>query len=614
MTEKTRSRIRSALKSLALAPFRAVAALWRQPRMSIPAIASALLLVLCFQPFVIYPLTFICLVPLLFVVTRVSARHAFLWGWLTGTLIIFLGFHFIYTLLMEFGALPWFVAGPIHVLFSAYEGIEFAFFGALAAFLLKTRKLPPLLVVPAAYVAIEVVCREFFIFPWYLGNAPYPMIPFIQAADLGGGLLLSWFVVLVNTAAFMALEVWLERRKGTQRPYPTRSLAITAGLMGLVLIYGFWRVADVEETISEQPSIRIGLVEADLGIGLKGHTVLENLRIHQQYSMELAAQGAELIVWPETAVNTNHYVVSRQEGEDLEALRDSARITPGVLARDATFIMPSEAEFVLDPREDRTNGTTPADWLALQRGFDTPLLFGVLTEREATDSELADMPPHPWHPPRAVYNSAILLDSEGRIRGSYDKNVLLAFGEHVPFSEFLWTRFGFNFYELIPTAGQVFHGDGARVVEMPFRTRDGEEVDIRIGGMVCYEDIIAEYGLALAEQRPNMFINVINDGWFGESSAAYHHMAFSVLRAVEHRIPLVRATNTGVSSFIDPVGRILSHTDVTGAETLLEDVPIMPPPTTIYSKIGDIVGWLAWAVVLTSIVVLRRRSRPDPAV
>jgi len=613
MAGKVLSRIGAGFKWCVLAPFRPFMAMWRDRRMAIPAILSALLLVLSFQPFVIYPLTFICLVPLLFVVTRVSARKAFVWGWLTGTLIIFFGFHFIYTLLIVFGALPWFAAGPIHVLFSAYQGIEFAFFGALTAALLKTKKLPPLLVVPAVYVAVEFVCREFFIFPWYIGNAPYPLIPFIQAADLGGGLLLSWIVVLINTALFLLLATWLERRKGGDRPYPKISLAIAAAVAGLTLIYGFWRTADVDDLMAEQPSIRIGLVEADLGIGLKGHTVLENLRLHQQYSIELAARGADLIVWPETAVNTNYYPVSTEQSDDLEVLRESTRVTQGVLTRDATFIMPSEADFVLDPTEDRTNGTTPADWLALQRGFDTPLLFGVLTERAVTESERTRMPPHPWHPPRAAYNSAILVDSDGRIRGTYDKNVLLAFGEFVPFSEFLWGTFDFNFYEVIPTAGQVFHGEGARVIGMPFTTDDGVEIDVRIGGMVCYEDIIAEYGLMLAEQRPNMFINVINDGWFGESSAAYHHMAFSVLRAVEHRIPLVRATNTGVSSFIDPVGRILSHTEVTGAETLLEDVPVMPPPTTIYSRIGDVVGWLAWAVICGSIVVLRRRRPTESA-
>ena len=208
-----------------------------------------------------------------------------------------------------------------------------------------------------------------------------------------------------------------------------------------------------------------------------------------------------------------------------------------------------------------------------------------------------------------AFNTAVLIDGEGRVLGSYDKLVLLAFGETVPGSHWLYEHLGFNFFDLIPTAGDIFPGDGPSVLELPLEREGQDPVTVRLGGMVCYEDLIAWRARSLARLGPNVFVNVINDGWFEESTAAYHHMAFSVLRSVEHRLTQVRASNTGVSSFTDPVGRIRHHTEVTEPEILIDDVPIMPPPATVYTALGDVVAYLAIAG-LCAIVVIGRRRKP----
>ena len=624
MVAKRKRWLRRAIVATIFAPFHAVRAVFARPKESIPAALTGIMIVFAFVPYTIYPLAFFCLVPLISVATRVSPGRAFLWGWLSGALIICIGFYFIYTLFIVFGGLPWFAAFPIHVLFGLFQGAQLGLFALLVNLLSRDDRVPIGVSVPLAYVLVEFVCREIFIFPWYLGNATYPFLAFIQIADLFGGLGVTFVLCLTNAAIFlMARNLW-RRCRGRHEGLPWRTTAVAAVVLTLTLVYGAVRIGQVDTIASEQPTIRIGLVEADLGIGLKGHTVLENLRIHQRYSMELEEQGAQLIVWPETAVNTYNYILSRRDTDDIEELRETSEIHSGILPRDVTYLAPSGRPLVDNFDEDRAAGASPVDWLALQRGFHTPLLFGVLTERQPNDLfpfpnpaatdliwrwKTAGIPPHPSHGARLAYNSAFLIDEQGRVLGSYDKNVLLVFGEWVPLAGAVYRMTGFNFYETIPAAGDIYRGDGVRVLEMPFVTDEGEEIVIRIGGLVCYEDIIADYGLDLAELRPNMFINVINDGWFEESSAAYHHMAFSVLRAVEHRIPLVRSTNTGVSSFIDPVGRILSHTEVTEPETLLEDVPIMPPPDTVYSSVGDLLGWFSVVGVVACFVWRRRKGR-----
>lgn len=597
-------------------PYRLLRLIVTQPKKSIPVALSAALVVFSFPRFDIYPLIFLCLVPLLTVVTRVTPGKAFGWGLLCGMLITGVGFYFMIELLIVFGGLSIPFALVLHLMFAAYQGVNIALFAALTSYLSRSKRLPLALIVPASLVLAEFFCREFFIFPWVMGNATYRFTAFIQVAEFFGGFGLTALIALVNVAIYQVGEAVWARRKGSEsskrRAIPYRSVAVAVVLFGSTLVYGVLRIPAVDDLVAEQPTIRIGLVEADIGIMAKANPedVADNMLIHQAMSAQLEADGADLIVWPETAANPVDYALSIEPTDDLETLAQTARLYPRV-PRDVTFFLPSWAPLVEHSQDDVAAQTSRGDAAAIQRGFHTPLLFGVLTVGHLTELERAGRPPHPRYAPLKYFNSAILVDADGRVLGRTDKNVLLVFGEFVPLSGFLWRTFDFNFYEFIPTAGAVTAGDHVSAMDLPLE-RDGETLTVRIGVMICYEDIIAEYGLALSELQPNLFINLINDAWFLETSAAYHHMAFSVLRTVEHRLPLVRSTNTGVSSFIDPVGRIVSHTQLTGRETLIEDVAVMPPPTTLYSKVGDILGWIAVSAVVVMVVMRRKEKKRKP--
>jgi apolipoprotein N-acyltransferase len=589
--------------------FRGFVGMGREPRKTLLCLLSAAGIVFAFPPYDLFPLAFVAYVPLLFAIERVSAKRAFLWGWLVGIGLTGAGFYFIVELLLVFGDLPLPAALAAHLLFSVTHGLGVALFAFVTRYLTADRRLPIVIVVPLAYVAVEMVCREVFIFPWYLGNSTYTFTAFVQVADLFGGFGLTAIIALVNGTVYTALRALLRRRAGDAVPIPWKSAAVTAAIVGATLVYGVVRIGQVDRIVASQPTIAIGLVEADIGIFRKARPefVRNNRLIHQALSQSLAEQGADLIVWPETALNVGYYPVSRAPTDDLDELRGTLELVRGVLPRDVTWFRPSEAELVDDARREHP-GTPPLDRVGIQRGFRTPLLFGVLTARPATQDEIGGIPPRGSAPPMLRYNTAMLIDAEGRVLGSYDKNVLLAFGEYVPFSHLLYELFGLNIFELIPAAGDVTPGREVAILELPITTAEGEQIEVRIGAMICYEDILANFGLALAEMQPNLFINIINDAWFQGSTAAIHHMAFSVLRSVEHRLPLVRSTNTGISTFIDPVGRITARTEMTGAETLLVDVAVMPPPTTVYSKIGDLVGWLALLTILgfTAVRVARR--------
>lgn len=202
------------------------------------------------------------------------------------------------------------------------------------------------------------------------------------------------------------------------------------------------------------------------------------------------------------------------------------------------------------------------DRVALLRGFHKPVLFGAL---------LYEMDGRTGR--RLLFNSALLVDARGRVMGRYDKNYLLMFGEYIPLGD----KFPF-LYDWIPEAGRFEAGTTVETFDLN---------GIQIGVMICYEDILPRFTRRLATKKTHLLVNVTNDAWFGKTSEPYHHLALATMRSIETRRSMVRSTNTGVSAFIDPAGRIRKQTDLDNAEVLVDDVPLMDLDP-VYIRIGDV--------------------------
>lgn len=206
-----------------------------------------------------------------------------------------------------------------------------------------------------------------------------------------------------------------------------------------------------------------------------------------------------------------------------------------------------------------------ADRNAVQRGFRTPVLLGALTYE-----------PDPAGGPDArplLYNTALLIDGDGRVLGRYDKNYLLVFGEYIPFGDWFPVL-----YDWIPEAG---HFEAGETVEtFPF-------AGANLGVMICYEDILPGFTARLADKNPNVIINVTNDAWFGKTAEPWLHLVLAMFRAVENRMWLIRSTNTGVSAYVDAVGRLKHATSLEGEETAILEVPMMSISSP-YRRLGDV--------------------------
>lgn len=143
-----------------------------------------------------------------------------------------------------------------------------------------------------------------------------------------------------------------------------------------------------------------------------------------------------------------------------------------------------------------------------------------------------------------VFNSAFLISKDGRIVGRYDKLHLVPFGEYIPFAEHL----DFLRDVVDKPIGDFSAGKSATLFEL----RNG----LRFGVLICFEDIFSDLVGDFMKGSPNFMVNITNDAWFMKTSAPYQHAQSSVFRAVENRVPVVRAANTGLSCFIDKHGRI----------------------------------------------------------
>lgn len=200
-------------------------------------------------------------------------------------------------------------------------------------------------------------------------------------------------------------------------------------------------------------------------------------------------------------------------------------------------------------------------------------------------------PAYRKEPGRLSYlNSVYLLDRAGLEKGRSDKVHLVPFGEYVPLKRFL------PFIDKIV----VGIGDFSPGVINPLPLNGHQ-----LGVLVCYEAIFPELAREWVRQGSDLLINVTNDAWFGYSSAPWQHLAMVRFRAVENRVWIARAANTGISAFISPSGRILAATGLFIPATASCDVGLGARPG-LYARTGDLLPALFLVICVIWLVQTRK--------
>lgn len=169
------------------------------------------------------------------------------------------------------------------------------------------------------------------------------------------------------------------------------------------------------------------------------------------------------------------------------------------------------------------------------------------------------------------FNSVQVLDHEGDVVAAYDKAHLVPFGEYIPFRDFL---------PFDPMAGGVdfSEGPGPRTLQL-----DGLP---SFSPLICYEAIFPAQ-VVDQQKRPDLLINVTNDGWYGQTHGPAQHLGIARLRAVEEGIPLIRVANTGFTAVVDSHGRVAASLPPFQKAVLDFNLKLIADTKTVYATYAD---------------------------
>lgn len=405
---------------------------------------------------------------------------------------------------------------------------------AIFALLVRSIGFGPLQIFPAVFW----VTLEFWfplLFPWYLANSQVGFSWFIQSADLVGPYGAGFVLMWFNAAVYRYVSASHQER--TRRMLP----AAYATLFALVsLVYGYQRLETVGAEMAAARKLPVAAVQGNVDIDLKWDPVLaqQNLAKHQNLTQQLDA--VPLVIWPESAIEV-------WLPDELMSLPEN--LLPQLKAQPSRFI------------------------------------FGAKSFRGKPGT--ADF---------KAFNTAFITDETGRVLGRYHKQVLLAFGEYLPFARLL------SLLPAMPLADGFTAGGGPVAFHLPR--------GIRMGPLICYEDLMPDLSRRFVkETRANVLINLTNDAWYGRSVGPWQHARLSQSRAIETRRSLFRVTNTGVTSLINAKGEMVRALPMFTADVLKTELEILEGET-YYVRFGD---WFAWLMTIISaglmLGLLRRYSK-----
>lgn len=215
------------------------------------------------------------------------------------------------------------------------------------------------------------------------------------------------------------------------------------------------------------------------------------------------------------------------------------------------------------------------------KSFKTPLLSGSFQSNKRT------------------FNSAILVDENAKLIDTYKKSILLAWGETVPGTD-NYPKFQEKLRKILPALSFFGKGQGPKSMEVG---------DIKLGLNICYEGIHPDFMWSLKNKGVNLLVNLTNDSWFGSTFEPRQHMYMTLARAIELRLPLVRSTNTGITTAIDPQGNqtVMSPMNKEWTKVLKVNGHELPP-STLYQKLGSYIPWILMLGIAIPLLLHRKRN------
>ena len=495
------------------------------------AAASALLLILSFPNFEYYLLAWIGLVPLLVVIARrPSLGRAFILGWAAGSVFFYLTCYWLTYSMINYGGLPTALAYLLLIPGAIVVGIFHGVFALLVALAIQKWGRVAVLLAPIFWTALEWVRLEVTGQLWNALGYSQAYHSFLIQSANWGGVYAVSFLIVAINAV-VALLI-LSRSKLSIAAAALTTLAVVFVILDDPLRPRESYLSDalIVHVVAVQPNVPMNAVKS-----IEETKAL--IERHVSLSTKAVAsfgnlEGPRLVIWPESPMNFTY-------------------------ASDKSF-----QEFVA----------------SFARQNHTSLLFNSLEPA----------------PNDGSYNSAVLVNEEGRVISQYDKIRLMPFGEYVPLPQWL------------PGASLIsgIVGEftpGSNYTLMPFGDR-------KAGVFICIEAAYPWIARRMAHDGANVLINISNDGYLGPTAVMRQHLANAIFRAVENGRPVMRVTNTGLTALIDEEGRVVDLTEPFQPDVRLWGNHPAERRDTFYTRRGDLFVYVCAVITLITFVALLRRK------
>jgi apolipoprotein N-acyltransferase len=416
------------------------------------------------------------------------------------------------------------------IVFLIYAALQAIQMGIFAFLMRRFGRGPGQIFPPLFWVSMEFSFP--LLFPWHLANTQSSFSWLIQTADLTGAYSAGFLIMWFNAIIADALFKTVRDTKTLWI-----STVIFPACFVASLIYGFFRLNQVTAQLATAGKLSVAAVQGNIDVGMKWDPKQMNTNLDAHTKLTQGISGVQVVLWPESAIE-------EWLPEDLQAL--------------------------------------PGEFVESLRLEDAYFIFGARSYRGKLGG-----------PNVKAFNTAFLADPKGRILQRYHKQVLLAFGEYIPFSGLLGLLPGMPFMEGFTA------GDRPQTFDLPG--------GVRIAPLICYEDLMPELSRAFVrENKANLLVNLTNDAWYGKTVAPWQHARLAQWRAIETRRSLLRVTNTGVTSVINAKGEIVETLPIFTPAVLKTQVEILEGET-FYVRFGDA---FAWGITLISAaIVLAQFSR-----
>ena len=483
--------------------------------------ATTLLLILSFPNFEFSFLAWIALVPLLLVLARrPSPLRMFFLGWAVGSVFFYVSCYWLTYSMIHYGGLPTVLAYVLLLPPAVVVGIFHGLFAALVALVVKRWGHLALLLAPVFWSALEWFRLGVTGQLWNALGYSQAYHSLVIQPAKWGGVYAVSFLILAINAAIVLFIIG--------RSKWTVVAPLATALLVLLVIW----ISPLFVTVSDASvTSQVNVVALQPNVPMKAVKTLAETKelLDRHWSLSSAALAnlpddklPRLVIWPESPMNFT-YASDLAFQEQLRSFAQANR---------------------------------------------TSLLFNSLEPAV----------------PNGFYNSALLINQEGRLISQYDKIRLMPFGEYVPLPQWLP---GASLITGI--VGDFTAGDNFTV--MPF----GE---YRAGVFICIESAYPWIARELTNEGAQVLINISNDGYLGPTAVMRQHLGNVIFRAVENGRPIVRVTNTGITALIYPDGKIYDETPSFQPDVRVWKVGPSLVASTFYGRHGDLFVYLCAAITL----------------